>query len=67
MITIFPSGTTRLTEDQPWKKGAFEIAKDAKVPVQLFKLDYSPLRELAYINDDNLLGKMQQIHEKKLD
>ena len=57
-IAIFPSGTTSLREERPWKKGAFEIAKEASVPVQLFRIDYQPLRVSAYIDDDNLLSSM---------
>ena len=61
MVAIFPSGTTCLSEGRPWKKGAFEIAKQAQVPIQLFKLNYFPLRESAYIDDDNLLEQMSKL------
>lgn len=61
MVAIFPSGTTCLHEEQPWKKGAFEIAKQANVPIQLFKIDYDPLRESAYIENDNLLDQMANL------
>ncbi len=60
-VAIFPSGTTCLYEEKPWKKGAFEIAKEARVPLQLFRLDYIPLRESAYIDDDNLLDQMARL------
>lgn len=65
MVAIFPSGTTCLYEDRPWKRGAFEIAKQAQVPIQLFKLSYLPLRESAYIDDDNLLDQMAKLVEIK--
>ena len=61
VVAIFPSGTTCLYEEKPWKKGAFEIAKEARVPLQLFRLDYIPLRESAYIDDDNLLDQMARL------
>jgi 1-acyl-sn-glycerol-3-phosphate acyltransferase len=54
-VAIFPSGTTTLYEEVPWKKGAFEIAKQAQVPIQLFRIDYTPMRASAYVDDDNLL------------
>jgi lyso-ornithine lipid O-acyltransferase len=51
-IVVFPSGTTTLTETRDWRHGAFEIAKQMGVPVQPFRLTYSPLRTVAYIDDD---------------
>ena len=60
-IVVFPSGTTSLEESKLWKKGIFEIAQDLKLPVQLFHLHYSPARESAYIDDDQLLQKMRSI------
>ncbi len=64
-IVVFPSGTTCLDESKPWKKGIFEIAKSLNVPVQLFRLDYRPLRDAAYIDDDNLLLKMASLSKLK--
>lgn len=60
-IAGFPSGTTSLSEDKPWKKGLFEIAQQADVPVQAFRLQYAPLRESAYIDQDNLLLNMARL------
>lgn len=57
-LVIFPSGTTTLNEDISWKKGPFEIAESCEIPIQTFKINYSPLRESAYIDDDNLLKQM---------
>ena len=57
-LVIFPSGTTTLNEDIMWKKGAFEIAEACSIPIQTFKINYSPLRESAYIDDDQLLQQM---------
>ena len=38
-VVVFPAGTSTLQETVAWKKGIFEIAKSAQVPVQLFRLD----------------------------
>ncbi len=57
-VTVFPSGTTSLVENKTWKKGIFEVAKEYAVPVQAFKLQYEPLRESAFIDDDGLLSQM---------
>jgi 1-acyl-sn-glycerol-3-phosphate acyltransferase len=60
-VTVFPSGTTSLIENKPWKKGIFEISQSHNVPVKAFKLRYEPLRESAYIDDDSLLGQMWRL------
>ncbi len=60
-VTVFPSGTTSLIENKPWKKGIFEISQEHKVPVKAFKLTYDPLRVSAYIDDDYLLTQMGRI------
>lgn len=57
-LVIFPSGTTTLDENISWKKGAFEIAASCQIPVQTFKINYLPLRESAYIDNDQLLKQM---------
>jgi lyso-ornithine lipid O-acyltransferase len=51
-VSVFPSGTTKLNEDKPWRWGAFLIAKRHGIPVQPFRLRYEPLRATAYIGDD---------------
>lgn len=51
-IVIFPSGTTCTTESKPWKKGAFEIAEEAGFKIQPFRISYTPLRAVAYIDQD---------------
>ncbi|MGE0634369.1 MAG: 1-acyl-sn-glycerol-3-phosphate acyltransferase, partial [Pseudobdellovibrionaceae bacterium] len=51
-IAIFPSGTTSISESKVWRKGAFEIAYEKEILVQPFRISYSPLREVAYIDDD---------------
>jgi 1-acyl-sn-glycerol-3-phosphate acyltransferase len=60
-IGIFPSGTTTLSEEKPWKKGAFKIAKEAGIPIQLFRIDYNPTRPSAYIDNDTLLLSMAKL------
>lgn len=51
-VVIFPSGTTCLFENKPWRKGAFEIAESSNCYIQPFRISYSPLRAVAYINKD---------------
>ena len=53
-VAIFPSGTTRIQEDRPWKTGSFKIAETYKIPVQPFRLWFSPTRKSAYIDKDML-------------
>lgn len=69
-LVVFPSGTTTLNENILWKKGIFEIAKFYQIPVQTFKINYQPMRESAYIDEDSLVGQMRkqiQIKNKKVD
>jgi 1-acyl-sn-glycerol-3-phosphate acyltransferase len=51
-IVLFPSGTTCMMESKPWKRGAFEIARDLKVPIQPFRIRYTPMRKAAFIAGD---------------
>ena len=51
-IGIFPSGTTCITEDKPWRHGAFKIAQKHQIPVQPFRIRYEPLRKVAYVGKD---------------
>jgi 1-acyl-sn-glycerol-3-phosphate acyltransferase len=64
-VVVFPSGTTTLDENKIWKKGAFEIAHEHSIPVKAFKINYNPLRESAYIDDDNLLKQMYNVSKLK--
>lgn len=57
----FPSGTTTLNEDIPWKKGLIEIAAETNTKVQVFKMKYTPARACAYIDDDTLVFSMRQV------
>lgn len=60
-VVVFPSGTTTLKEELLWKKGMFEVAAEAHLPVKAFVLAYTPFRESAYIDDDSLIGQMNKI------
>lgn len=64
-VTVFPAGTSTLYETVAWKKGIFEIAKEVGVPVKLFKLNYSPLRESAYVAQDQLLAQIFSLSKFK--
>ncbi|MGZ3686388.1 MAG: lysophospholipid acyltransferase family protein, partial [Bdellovibrionota bacterium] len=57
-MAVFPSGTTRLTEDKEWKPGAFRLAQDAGVPIQAFRIRYKPLRKAAFIDDDGFVAHL---------
>lgn len=54
-VAIFPSGTTSLKEDIPWRHGVFKLAKDKSIKVQPFRITYDPLRTAAYIDDDTFV------------
>lgn len=54
-IIVFPSSTTSIFKTPRWRKGVFELAAEHQVPVVPLRLSYSPLREIAYIDDDNLM------------
>lgn len=54
-IIVFPSATTKIFKAEKWRKGVFEIAHELNVPVVPVRLHYTPLREVAYIDDDNFI------------
>lgn len=60
-LVVFPSGTTTLHEELPWKKGMFEIAQEHGIPVQAFKVSYSHPRLCAYIGEDSMLRQMREL------
>ena len=60
-IAVFPSGTTTLFEEKPWKKGLFEIAKSTQTQIQPFRIHYSHPRECAYIDDDQLFTSLMKL------
>lgn len=57
-VAVFPAGTTRLREDLPWRPGAFRLAEETGVPLQLFRLRYEPLRRAAFVDDDSFLAHL---------
>jgi len=63
-LALFPSGTTTIGPSERWKKGVFEIAQEAKIPIQPFRVVYKPLRAAAYIDKDffptHVYGLLQQ-------
>lgn len=54
-IIIFPSSTTSIYKAEKWRKGVFEIAEEHNIPVIPVRLNYAPLRKMAYIDDDNFM------------
>jgi 1-acyl-sn-glycerol-3-phosphate acyltransferase len=65
-VIIFPSGTTSISEHVAWKKGAFEIARDGGFKVQPFRINYSPLRDVAYIDQDTLIFHLMKLSQHKV-
>lgn len=59
-IVVFPSGTTSIDENVPWRLGAFRIAVEHKVPIQAFRIRYKP-KSAAFIGEDNFLPHMHQL------
>ncbi len=59
-IAIFPEGTSSL-EGKKWRYGAFRIAEEFKIPVQPFRLFYSPSRDASYIDQDLLLTQVWKL------
>jgi 1-acyl-sn-glycerol-3-phosphate acyltransferase len=51
-VVVFPAGTTCMFESKPWRRGAFEIAKEFGIPIQPFRIRYTPVRAAAYIGRD---------------
>ncbi len=64
-VVLFPSGTTSIDENKPWRKGAFEIAHETQTLVQPFRISYYPLREVAFIDQDFFLPHLFKLFENK--
>ncbi|MFM8315166.1 MAG: lysophospholipid acyltransferase family protein [Deltaproteobacteria bacterium] len=60
-ICIFPSGTTSLLEDKPWRRGAFEIAKTHQLKIQPFRLSYFPRRVAAFVDEDAFIPHLWKL------
>ena len=61
-----PSGTTSIDEKKTWRRGPFEIAKEFKLPIQTFRINYTPLRPAAFIDQDWFLTHLHQIRKHKI-
>lgn len=64
-VALFPSGTTSVNSEDHWKLGAFDIAHKTNVLVQPFRIRYEPLRDVAYIDDDNFIKHFAQLFKKE--
>lgn len=60
-ICLFPSGTTTLSEEKPWRKGAFEIAKIHNLKIQPFRINYFPREVIAFIGDDAFIPHLWRL------
>lgn len=60
-ICLFPSGTTSVLEEKPWRRGAFEIAKLKKLKIQPFRINYFPREIVAFVGDDALLPHLWKL------
>lgn len=60
-VAIFPSGTTSIDEKKEWRWGAFRMAQKEAIPVQPFRISYSPLRTAAYIDDDSFMSHLWRL------
>ena len=60
-LALFPAGTTSLDEGTPWRSGAFTIARAAQVPVQPFRVAYTPMDRAAFVGDDYLLPHLYRL------
>jgi 1-acyl-sn-glycerol-3-phosphate acyltransferase len=56
-VVVFPEGTTSdsgpIKGRVPFFAGAFRVARDERVPVEIFYLDYQPLDQCAWLGDDS--------------
>ncbi|MCX6101668.1 MAG: lysophospholipid acyltransferase family protein [Proteobacteria bacterium] len=60
-MCLFPSGTTSLSEDVPWRRGAFEIAKSHRLKIQPFRITYSSLEIAAFIGADAFIPHLWRL------
>lgn len=64
-VVVFPSGTTCMNESKPWKRGVFELAFENRIPIQPFRIQYEPLRPVAYIDDDQFFSHLMELTSLK--
>jgi 1-acyl-sn-glycerol-3-phosphate acyltransferase len=50
-----------MTEEKPWRFGAFHIAKSLGIRIQPFRLAYNQMRRVAYIDDDHFALHLWQL------
>ncbi len=64
-VAIFPSGTTTVDEQKPWRWGAFVIAKRYGFPIQPFRIRYGSnpeqMRTAAYIGSDLFVSHLWKL------
>jgi 1-acyl-sn-glycerol-3-phosphate acyltransferase len=60
-VCIFPSGTTTLSEEKPWRWGALTLAQKYQIPVIPFRLKYTPARKAAYLMEDSFLPHLWEL------
>ena len=60
-VAMFPSGTTRMDESEPWRFGPFKIAKEKNIRIQPFRLRYTPMRTAAYLMEDLMLTHLWKL------
>jgi 1-acyl-sn-glycerol-3-phosphate acyltransferase len=63
-VTIFPEGTTSETGPQlgrvPFHSGAFRVAREAGVPVEVIYLEYSDLEACVWVGKDSFVRHLWQ-------
>ena len=64
-VVLFPSGTTCIDERKHWRWGAFKIAQLYGIPIQPFRLRFTPLRTAAYIDDDTFAPHLWRLMREK--
>lgn len=62
-IAVFPSGTTSINEHMEWRRGSFRISKQYSVPIIPFRIDYSPRRAAAYIDNDVFVSHIHRLRQ----
>jgi 1-acyl-sn-glycerol-3-phosphate acyltransferase len=65
-IAVFPSGTTCLSENKPWRNGIFKIVHEMNSYIQPFRIDYSPRRQVAYIDNDTFIFHLLSLSKESL-
>ncbi len=60
-ICLFPSGTTTVLEEKPWRRGAFEIAKIHQLKIQPFRINYFPREIAAFVGNDAFIPHLWRL------